>query len=139
MLDTLYLGIGTLVLVCVNIALGSISALMNREWNWTTFWKGIIKVTIITVAFAAVWFVGWLNKDLVTVEVNGQMVNLQMAVHLILAAGFAVYAKKVVGKLKELIAKKTEDYKNSDTKTEIESDKIDAKTENSNTTKEIQA
>lgn len=133
MLETLYLGIGTLILVCVNIALGSISALMNREWNWTTFWNGIIKGSIVTAAFAAVWFVGWLNKDSITVEVDGQMVNLQMAVHLILAAGFAVYAKKVVVKLKELITKKAEEYKNLTPKNESDS----TKTEDSNNTSEI--
>lgn len=130
MLETLYLGIGTLILVCVNIALGSISALMNREWNWTTFWNGVIKGSIIILAFAAVWFVGWLNKDLVSVEVDGQMVNLQMAVHLILAAGFAVYAKKVIVKLKELITKKAEEYPNESPKIEggnSEEEKIDEK------------
>ena len=129
MLETLYLGIGTLILVCVNIALGSISALMNKEWNWTIFRNGLIKGAVVVLAFAAVWFVGWLNKDLAAVEVDGQMVNLQMAVHIILTGGFAVYAGKVLLKLKEIVIKKAVDYGSGPIQPKIEIFETEAKTE----------
>ena len=131
MLDTLFLGIGTLILVCVNIALGSISALMNKEWNWTVFRNGVIKGTVVVLAFAAVWFVGWLNKNLAAVEVDGQMVNLQMAVHIILTGGFAVYAGKVLLKLKEILIKKAVDYGNNSLQTEHEIVETEIKTKKS--------
>lgn len=115
MMQTLWLGIGTLILAIVNIGLGSITALVNKEWNWSTFWKGVIKMAIVVVAFAAVWFVGWLNEELIIIELDGKLVNLCDAVHIILLSGFVAYGGKVLVKLKDVFVSKSSD-KSTDNK-----------------------
>lgn len=107
MIATLRLGGGLILLVLANIAIGSIRAAIARQWVWRTFWNGVIKGLIVVGAFAAVYLAGWLNPDVIVIELDGQMVDLEMAVYLVLLAGAAYYAVKVLGKLKEIVTEKT--------------------------------
>lgn len=106
MIEILRLGGGLLLLVVANIALGSIKAAMNREWDTRTFVNGLIKGAIVIGAFAAVYGAGWLNPDLAVVEIDGQQVTLSMGVFMILVVGFTYYAGKVLLKLKDIITAK---------------------------------
>ena len=115
--DILFLGLGLLILIIVHIAIGSVNALVNKEWNWKTFWSGVIKGAIFTVSFVAVWFVGWLNKELAIIELNGQTVNLETGVYFILLTGFTYYAGKVLIQLKNVMMKKTTDPNQTDEET----------------------
>ncbi len=107
MIALLKLGGGLLLLIVANIALGSIRAAMAREWDTKTFVNGLIKGAIVIGAFVAVYFAGWLNPDLVVVEMNGQTVNLAMGVYSVLLIGFTYYAGKVLLKLKEIVTAKS--------------------------------
>ena len=107
MIALLKLGGGLLLLIVANIALGSIQAAMAREWDTKTFVNGLIKGGIVIGAFAAVYFAGWLNPDLVVVEMDGQTVNLAQGVYIVLLIGFTYYAGKVLLKLKEIVTAKS--------------------------------
>lgn len=107
MLAILKLGAGLLLLITSNIALGSVSAIIDKNWNWKVFWKGVIKGAFAVFSFIAVYFAGWLNPELVIIEVDGQTVNLVTAVYLVLLAGFAFYASAVLIKLKNIITLNT--------------------------------
>ena len=52
-------------------------------------------VTVVALCFAATYFVGWANPDVLAVSINGQSVNLLTAVYITIMAGFLFYAKEV--------------------------------------------
>ncbi len=107
MIALLKLGGGLLLLIVANIALGSIRAAMAREWDTRTFVNGIIKGGIVIGAFVAVYIAGWLNPDLVVVEMNGKTVDLATGLYGVLFIGFTYYAGKVLLKLKEIVTTKS--------------------------------
>lgn len=107
-LDILRLGLGLLVLVIVNIVLGSVDALLSGKFDRHKFLCGIIKGGIVVLCFAATYLVGWLNPGVVAVSINGQEVNLLTAVYTAIMAGFLFYAAQVVGKLTGLVRGKLE-------------------------------
>ena len=65
--------------------------------------EGCIKGGVIALALIAVYFAGYLNPDLMVVEVSGQTVNLMTAVSLVMLAAFTAYAVDVIGKLKDML------------------------------------
>ena len=93
------LGLGLLVLIAVNIILGSIDALLTKSWDKGKFLRGIIKGAIVALCFAAAYLVGWANPDVLAVTINGQSVNLLTAIYVVIMAGFLFYAKEVLMKL----------------------------------------
>lgn len=58
---------------------------------------------MIALSLIAVYFAGYLNPDLMVVEVSGQTVNLMTAVSLVMLAAFTAYAVDVIGKLKDML------------------------------------
>jgi len=101
------LGIGLLLLILANIALGSVNAFIEGTWDSTKFRNGCIKGGAIAAALVAVYLAGWLNPDLFVVEAEGQQVNLMTAVHIALLASFTVYAIDVIKKLKDMLTTET--------------------------------
>lgn len=97
------LGIGLVLLIAANIALGSVNAFMEGTWDMMKFRNGCIKGGVIALALIAVYFAGYLNPDLMVVEVSGQTVNLMTAVSLVMLAAFTAYAVDVIGKLKDML------------------------------------
>ena len=97
------LAVGLVLLIAANIALGSINALIAGEWDLVKFRNGCIKGGVIALALIAVYFAGYLNPDLMVVEVSGQTVNLMTAVSLVMLAAFTAYAVDVIGKLKDML------------------------------------
>ena len=59
------------------------------------------------MALIAVYFSGYLNPDLMVVEVDGQTVNLMTAVSLAMLAAFTAYAVDVLKKLKDMLSTAT--------------------------------
>lgn len=105
-LCALRLGLGLLVLIAVNIILGSINAILSKEFDRGKFLRGIIKGVIVALCFAATYLVGWLNPDIMAVTINGQSVNLLTAVYLVIMAGFLFYAQEVIRKLAAFVCGK---------------------------------
>ena len=65
------LAVGLVLLIAANIALGSINAIIACEWDLVKFRNGCIKGGVIALALVAVYFAGYLNPDLMVVEVDG--------------------------------------------------------------------
>lgn len=101
------LGIGLVLLIAANIALGSVNAFMEGTWDMMKFRNGCIKGGVVALALIAVYFAGFLNPDLLVVEADGQSVNLMTAVSLAMLAAFTAYAVDVLKKLKEMISTAT--------------------------------
>ena len=101
------LAVGLVLLIAANIALGSINAIIACEWDLVKFRNGCIKSAVVAAALVAVYFAGYLNPDLMVVEVSGQTVNLMTAVSLVMLAAFTAYAVDVIGKLKDMLSTAT--------------------------------
>lgn len=101
------LAAGLVLLIAANIALGSINAIIDGEWDQTKFRNGCIKSAVVAATLVAVYFAGYLNPDLMVVEVDGQTVNLMTAVSLAMLAAFTAYAVDVLKKLKDMLSTTT--------------------------------
>lgn len=101
------LAVGLVLLIAANIALGSINAIIACEWDLVKFRNGCIKGGVIALSLIAVYFAGYLNPDLMVVEVSGQTVNLMTAVSLAMLAAFTAYAVDVLKKLKDMLSTAT--------------------------------
>lgn len=103
------LAAGLLLLIAANIALGSINAIIAGTWDLVKFRNGCIKSLVIAAALIAVYLAGFLNPDLmvVDVDVDGQKVNLMTAVTLTMLAAFTAYAVDVIKKLKDMLTTPT--------------------------------
>ena len=98
-IDIIRLGLGLILLILVNIILGSVDAWLSGEFDGPKFRRGVTKGAIVAMCFAITYLVGWLNPDVVAISINGQAVNLLTAVYLVIMAGFLFYAYEVIGKL----------------------------------------
>lgn len=101
------LGVGLVLLIAANIALGSVNAFMEGTWDMTKFRNGCIKGGVVAASLVAVYYAGWLNPDLLVIEAEGQTVNLMTAVHIALLAAFTAYAVDVLKKLKDMLSTAT--------------------------------
>lgn len=92
----IHLAAGLVLLIAANIALGSINAIIAGKWDRAKFRNGCIKSAVVAMALIAVYFAGYLNPNLMVVEVDGQTVNLMTAVSLSILSAFTVYAIDVL-------------------------------------------
>ena len=102
-MNIVQLGIGLLLLILANVALGSIAALIGHTWDWQKFLNGAIKGGIVIAVILAVYIAGYLNPDLLVIEAGEEKVNFMTAVYLVLLAAFTVYAVDVLRKLKNIL------------------------------------
>lgn len=98
----LNLGIGLIILISINILLGSINSLLDRKFDKTKFINGCIKGFIISLSFVGVYCVGILNPS-ISLDIAGQQLTLLMAVNVILIGGFSWYGYEVLKKLASFV------------------------------------
>lgn len=103
----LRLAAGLILVIAANIALGSIGAIIEGDWDRVKFRNGCIKGGVVALALIAVYFAGYLNPDLMVVDIDGQTVNLMTAVSLVMLAAFTAYAVDVIKKLKDMLTTTT--------------------------------
>lgn len=101
--EILCLALGLVLLIGSNIGLGSITALIEGAWDEVKFRNGCIKGGVVAAALIAVYAAGYLNPDLLVIEVEGETVNLMAAVYAMLMAAYIAYAVDVLKKLYDLI------------------------------------
>lgn len=101
------LAAGLVLLIAANIALGSINAIIVGDWDGAKFRNGCIKSAVVAAALVAVYIAGYLNPDLMVVDIDGQTVNLMTAVSLAMLAAFTAYAVDVLKKLKDMLSTAT--------------------------------
>lgn len=69
--------------------------------------RNAMVIMAILAVLATVFALGYLNPDIIAIEVDGQTVNLMTASNLALLTAYVLYAKDVFVKLKNLILSKT--------------------------------
>lgn len=98
----LNLGIGLLCLILINILLGSMNSILERNFNKEKFINGIIKGFIVSISFIGVYFTGCIVPD-IAINIDGQSLTLLMAVSVILISGFSFYGFEVLKKLSSFV------------------------------------
>ena len=102
----LYLGISLLALVTINIILGSISSLFQKQFDKTKLFQGIIKGIVVTACFVTVIYVGKLTPNIIVINVNGINVDLSTATHMLMLSSYIFYGKEVLVKLSSFVSGK---------------------------------
>ena len=134
-MTTIRLAAGLILVILANIALGSTGAIIEGDWDKVKFRNGCIKGGVVAVALIAVYFAGYLNPNLMVVEIDGQTVNLMTAVSLVMLAAFTAYAVDVIKKLKDMLPTATPGTNNTtppEVSDRIEEDNHDDTSEQSN-------
>lgn len=73
----IHLAVGLVLLVAVNIVLGSLNALFDGSFDKVKLRNGTIKGIIVAACFIAFYMAGWLNPDIIAIDVDGQTVMLR--------------------------------------------------------------
>lgn len=100
------LAIGVIILMVVNITLGAINSILNGEYNKDKLLKGVYKAILIIACTIGVYYAGYLNPDIVAVDIDGTKVNLLTGIYSMLFGAFVIYGAKDIKKLTELIMPK---------------------------------
>ena len=67
--SVIHLAIGLVLLVAVNIVLGSMNALFDGTFDKVKLRNGIIKGIIVAACFIAFYMAGWLNPDIIAIDI----------------------------------------------------------------------
>ena len=102
-LSVINLGIGLVLLMCINIVLGSIDSIFKQSFDKKKFTQGLLKSFIIALCTMGIYGVGYLNPDVIAMNINGQDVNLLTTIYILIMSGFVLYAKQCVEKLSKII------------------------------------
>lgn len=103
---TLYTAVALLILMAVNIILGSLNAIAERNFDRKILLQGIIKAITIIGCFVLVYAAGLLTFDLAIININGEEVNTLTAIYLLIVYSFYYYGREVILKLKDKINSK---------------------------------
>ena len=106
-ITTIRLAAGLILVILANIALGSTGAIIEGDWDKVKFRNGCIKGGVVAVSLIDVYFAGYLNPNLMVVDIDGQTVNLMTAVSLVMLAAFTAYSVDVIKKLKDMLTDTT--------------------------------
>ena len=120
--NTIYLGISLLILICINIVLGSVNGIFQQQFDKVKFGRGITKGLVVSLCFYLILIVGRLNPNILVINVDGNEVNLGNATYLLMLSGYLFYGKECLGKLSSFVSGKykiDEVITNVETKEEI--------------------
>jgi hypothetical protein len=95
----IYLGIGLLGLIIINIILGSVKSVFESKFDKVKLLQGVVKGFIVSLCFIGCYFIGLLNPNIIVINANGQDINLLTGVHMVVLGGYLVYGKEVLTKL----------------------------------------
>jgi len=104
-INIINIALGLISLMVANILLGTgLSIIDNtQEFDIKKLKKGILKSLLVIVSFSLVYVCGLLNPNVVSIDINGQTVNLISGINIMLTLSAGLYAKKVFDKLGEVI------------------------------------
>lgn len=113
-LSVINLGIGLVLLMGINIVLGSIDSIFTKSFDKKKFGQGLLKSLVVALCAVGLYGIGYLNPNVIAVNVDGQSVNLLTATYLVIMSAFVLYAKQCIDKLSKLLlgGKTVEEVKN---------------------------
>ena len=105
--DTILLAVGLLMLVGINVALGTWNSKINGTFDEVKFWNGIKKGCVVAVCFAAFYLVGQIEPGYTVIEINERTFTVGTAADILMTSAYVLYAKDVFDKLYKMIIGET--------------------------------
>jgi len=105
-MQILYLGLSLISLIVINIVLGSVTSIFQKQFDKTKLFQGVIKGLVVTACFVAVIYVGKLTPNIIVINVNGINVDLFTATHMLMLSSYIFYGKEVLIKLSSFVSGK---------------------------------
>ena len=102
-MDIVMVGIGVALLAGANIILGGVIAGIEHRFDKLKFWKGVYKASLIVTSLCMVALAGYLNPNIMAVEIGEVEMNLLVATNTVLVIGFITYGGMVINKLLEAL------------------------------------
>lgn len=125
--NTVLLAIGLLILVSVNVALGTLHSWLHGTFDETKLWNGAKKGGIVAVCFAAFYIVGQMNPDIAAINIQENTITVGNAADILMTSAYVLYAKDVFAKLYKMILGKTPGAEeDQDDSPEAEEDQTDS-------------
>ncbi|TCX51913.1 MULTISPECIES: hypothetical protein [unclassified Dehalobacter] len=97
------IALSLVLLICANILLGSMNAILARQFDKTKFVNGLLKGLVVALAILLVYVAGLLVPNIVIMQIDGQDVTLVMALSMLLVASLLFYGKENIGKIASFI------------------------------------
>jgi hypothetical protein len=94
---------GLIILMSVNIILGSLGSAFVKCFEWKRLGIGIFKSIIVLICFAATYIAGYLNPDILAINIGDVEANVMTALNIVVLFGYIHYAKQVIEKLAAML------------------------------------
>lgn len=95
--------IGLICLMISNIILGSSISIFDSNFDIKIFFKGIIKVIFLSISLLLIYYAGYLNPDIIVVNINGLDLNIIDAVKSIFIMGIVYYGYQDLSKVIDIL------------------------------------
>jgi hypothetical protein len=95
--------IGLIAVMLANVFFGASLAKLKQEFNKENLLNGLFKIFTIVTGTGLIYLCGYLNPNIMVVEIQGNIVNLIEGIRLIAIAGIVFYGAKSLSKLIETI------------------------------------
>ena len=95
--------IGLLCVMIANILLGATLAKFKENFKWNTLFKGIFKAVCVSLGVGLMYYCGYLNPNILAVNINGTDMNLIDGLRLVFIAGIVYYGYGDLTKLKDIL------------------------------------
>lgn len=95
--------IGLLLIMIANALLGSGIAKLYKEFNWKVSKAGMLRILSIFLGVVILYIVGFLNKELLVMNINGTNMSILQVLDCISISGILFYSVKCVKQIIEII------------------------------------
>lgn len=112
--------LGLILAMGGNILLGGFLARFKKEFDKEKFTEGMLKALSILLGGIFMYICGYLNPDILVININDKAMNLIDAMKTIFIAGIALYGYKDLVKLKDIIGVKINESEVEEIETNFE-------------------
>ena len=106
--------LGLISVMVANILLGATLSKCKDNFNWNTLFKGVFKAVCVFLGVGLMYLCGYLNPEILAVNIDGMDLNLVDALRMVFTAGIMFYGYQGILKLKEMLTLKIEVKENSE-------------------------
>ena len=95
--------IGLICVMASNILLGASLSKFKEEFSKEVLFKGIFKAICICLGVSLVYLCGYLNPNILAVNIEGVSVNLVDALRILFTGGIMYYGCQCILKIKDIL------------------------------------
>ena len=95
--------IGLICLMVANIILGSSISIFDENFDINIFFKGVLKVLFLSFGFILIYYAGYLNPNVIVININNIDLNLIDAIKYIFIMGIVYYGYEDLSKVIDIL------------------------------------